>query len=788
MKSRVLSLFVLCIIAFMFAACGDDPFAKEPSRPALALLSLTIQPIEMQNDVPVDKPGVEPLVADFYKYNSKTETNELIQPVIEEDWDDIFYNLTEADSREVWFLLDEHVQTARVIATATTGSRIQWGIGNSGQRPSRFTSPGEPLTFGDNDFIYIMVSTRDEQFRSYYRFHARLASPVTLLSNLVINENRKGTYPDWIQPADSWDKTETDEEGNEKYEGSISITLAEGTNGCTVAPTKFDANSSLMYAVAKDGIAPSFGSGDHLSFADQDLLYVKVVAQNTVDESFYRFRVNVGRITTIAKLKFDTFEVGRLGVPLDDWGGVVSGLFATADQPGVGFSIDIELDDHDGNFEFGKIDSKTEPLVNVQFDNPNKIWFDNKHELAIKVTSATMQTGVPVVTMYYKIQVDLLAALIKKQPKSAVYYIDSSTLPTPYYGPIASDSRSYIDVADQYNFPVTPAVVPLSVELDRAGTFTYQWYTANSWYGGYGFDEIGKIVGEDGCHVGVAPWSKYHPSTERGGFDEKNNVSLHNGGNQFYRLPISNEDATMIPASEGGTSATYAPPVDLSRRPFLAGYSNQSQYYWVVITDDNGYEVTSERCVVITEWNEVWDLGRPTGNKVNKKHYIVNLNDIVPAGQEGIHLPPMNTNPFTFKREKYDIPITFPADFDIMDYSVCTAQAKFFFKDGTPWIQNWTQGDIYFNENSVQMVGFYNLTNNNATLGLAGDSKDPQGADLLVTPDTVVIAPAGEKPVDEKPPFEADGVTPININDAQGWFCAFIELVELRFEGPARPR
>jgi len=209
----------------------------------------------------------------------------------------------------------------------------------------------------------------------------------------------------------------------------------------------------------------------------------------------------------------------------------------------------------------------------------------------------------------------------------------------------------------------------------------------------------------------------------------------------------------------------------------------------VVVTDrSNGRTVTSERAVVVTEWGEVWDLGRPTGTKVDKKHYIVDLHNIVPKGQVGIHGSPLNPTPFTFKREKYAIPLTFPADFDIMNYKVCTAQARFFFKDGTPWIQNWTQGDLYFNQGGVQQVGYYNLTNNNGTLGLAGDSKEPQGADLLVTPDEVVIAPAGEKPVDLKPPFEDDGVTPVNTNDAQGWFCAYIELVELRFEGPKRER
>ena len=772
-------VFALCFIACLLISCADP--VKTEQRPPIALLSLKIQPIEMINGMPENRPNVAAMVVD-----------RIPAPIIETDWDDSYFNLSEADAEQLWFLLDAHVETARVVATATGDCRIQWGVGNSGKRPARFSGTGEPFTFGDNDFIYIMVSTRDEKYRSYYRIQARLASPVKLLSNLSIGEigydhegkeivinPRKAEYPDWIQPDDS-------------IEGEISITLGEATDSkIVVVPAKFDVNSTLEYST--DGV--SFTSNNNLSFNDNDVLYVKVIAQNQNDENIYKFRVSVGHIVTIAKLEMDTFEVSRMGVPSlvlgnheDAFDAAVPGSFGTADQPAAGFSVRITLEDKDGDYEFGLLTNDSSGIDDVDWKGSNstdKIIFNNKDKLAIKVNSATKNGIEPVTCMYYKIQVDLLAALINKQPQSAVYYIDSSSLPKPYYGPITSDPRSYIDVAGDYDFPVTPAVADLSVELDRTGTFTYQWYTANSWYGGYGFDEIGKIVGEDDCHVGIEPYSKYHPSTERGGFDEKNNVSLHNGGNQFYRLPISNEDAIIIPE---GTGATYRPPVDLSRRPFLAGYSNQSQYYWVVITDEMGYQVTSERCVVITEWNEVWDLGRPTGTKVDKKHYIVDLHTIVPANQEGIHGSPMNPVPFTYKREKYIIPMTFPADFDIMDYSVCTAQARFYFRDGTPWIQNWTQGDLYFNENGVQQVGFYNLTNNNATLGLAGDSKEPQGADLLVTPDAVVIAPAGEKPVDEKPPFEADGVTPININDAQGWFNAYIELVELRFEGPARQR
>jgi len=771
MKRRILTILALCAISLVLATCGD-PVAQVDNRPVIELLSLTVQPIIMVNNAPVDRPGVKPLVADFYKKNSKTDEMEIIKPIIETDWDNNFYNISEGDSRDLWFLLDAHVETARIIATATDGCRIQWGIGNSGQRPARFTGLGEPLTFGDNDFIYIVVSTRDDQFRNYYRFQTRLASEVKLISGFVINGSgtRKAEYINWLDPTDTWN------DPNAKT-GNISITLAEGRDGCEMVPTFNDDNSTFQYAVANDGETPVFKTDKILKCNDQQLLYVKVIAQNTIDESVYKFRVNVGHIVSIAKLELDTFEVGRLGVPNEgDWEKVVSGSFETADQPAPGFSVKITLEDAEGDYQFGKLE-KGKTINDVDFSNPNKIVFDNKDEVAIKILSATKNGSAPATEQYYKLRVDLLPALIKTHPKSTVYYIERNDKLTQYY----------VDTVPATPYPIKDidgkamsAATPLSVELDRSGSYTYQWYTANSWYGGYGFDKTGRIVGEPGFTIDA-----YHPNTDRGGFDEKNNVSLHNGGNQFYRLITTGDP---IPESEGGKGATYTPKIDLSKRPFLAGYSNQSQYYWVEVTDSSGKKVTSKRAVVVTEWGEVWDLGKPTGTKVDKKHYIVDLTKVVPEKEVGIHAPSLNSAPFTKKREKYKIPITFPAGFDIMDYKICTAQAQFFFKDGTPWIQNWTQGDLYFNKDGDQQVGYYNLTNNNAAYGLAGDSKEPQGADLTVTPDEVVTAPAGEKPVDEKPPFEADGVTPVNNGDAQGWFCAYIDLVELRFEGPKRER
>jgi hypothetical protein len=806
MKLRLLSICtILLVIIFSIGLsnCGDNEPWVDPTRPVTNLLSLTIQPIDFDaSNKPINRPDVTALTVE-----------KIPEPINEDEWDDVFFNLTEADSEELWFLLEEHTETARIIAQVSPGCTVQWGIGTSGTRPARFSNPGEPLPFGKDDFIYIRVATRDEQYRHYYRIYARMASPVTLLELVTVSgrETRLRYDSGFDNIEKFWDDADF---------MPISIAVNEATMA-DILTTKMDDNSSVSFAVIRnytggdpmatltfpyemDNIIYLFDpevEADVPHYAakvplqDNDILVARVTAQNTLDKNYYKFRVHVGRIANISTLKLVTpsqsFEILSMGIPNEEWEEVLSGSFGTADQPVAGFSIEIELEDEVATFEFVQIDDKDVPLPVFDGIPGGSMWFPNKSELAIKVESATKISGAPAITLYYKIRVDLLAAVILQQPKSAVYYIESHTYPTVEVlyefqdttqpgNPTVTITNNRILIDAVGTRTLDRAIEPLEAKLDRplVGA-TYQWYTANSWYGGYGFDKEGRIRGDDGFIQDL-----YHPATGRGGLDEKNNVSFHNGGNQFYRLPIGYPlDNPLYPGTPipGATGATYIPTIDARNRPFIAGYSNQSQYYWVVITDTNGYQVQSERAVIIAEWGEVFDMGEPLGIKVNKKHHIVDLNN-------DLGMPKRNVVPFTFHRQQYVIPLTLPADFDIADYTMAVCQAIFYLRDGRTWIQNWTQGDVYFNVDGVRIVGYYNLTNNNATLGLSGDSRDPQGASLWQTPTDIVIAPAGEKPPNLLPPFNSDGITPTPTGDAQGWFTAFIEIVELRFEGPARER
>ena len=827
MKLRYISIITILIVcAFTFLSCTDNLVSS--IVPSTNLLSLKIQPISLDsNNKPIDRPGVDAL---------EITAEEIPEPVVKDDWDDTYFNLTDTDYEELWFLLDEHVEIARLVANVSPGCIVQWGVGTSGTRPAVFGNPSEPMRFQNDDFLYIKVSTRNGHFYNHYRIHTRLASPVVLLSVITISGRVSNIAYD--AGRENWDDAKT-----QAKDLPLSIAKKEGTN-TEILVSKMDDNSTVEYATLKGDY--SSVSVDSLNFLyketenitvynpetkedeiqkgaviplieDQDFLIVKVVSQNKEVNNFYKFRVSVGRMATIAKLEYEALEVLSLGVPNNNWSGVVSGNLGTPNQPDAGYTIKITLADTDATCSFVKITQKTSPLPDFPGSPAERIKFEDKEELAIRVKSFAAKDED---TLYYKIRLDWFAAGILEQPKSAVYNV------TSYNYPVTSILYEYMDRSDDDSHSVPalktdtdkwrPAelqrdhilagaagtrtldrpIEPLTVKLDRTiANASYQWYTANSWYGCYGFDKDGRLRGHAAGMLGASDpgfqEDDYHPMTDRGGLDEKNNVAYHNGGNMYYRIPIGYPfDNPIYPgdAIPGATNATYTPEIDSRHRPIIASYTNQSQYYWVVVTDNaTGRVIQSERAIIIAEWGEEFDNGKPTGNKITKKHHIVDLNN-------DLGLPKKNVKPFEFFREEYLIPITFPPGFDIMDYTTCVAQAVFYLADGRVWIQNWTQADINFHSIDSEtglpkkIVGYYNLTSDNATKGLAGGSNNPAGAVLDVNPTHVGIAVAGEKGPTNMPPFLSDGITPDpgNYDSAQAWFCAYIELVELRFEGPSR--
>jgi len=783
---------------------------------AAALLTTTCESYDIPKEIELELLSVR--IGDL-------EVSGIPQAISSEFWDDEEYEVGGAESGIVYVTM-KGTENKRITATATPGATIQWGMAKGANRPYYFRDLRDIATFDIDDSFYFKVE--DDTGAKYYRFYANYASAVKELVNVTI----AGRDPDKIpQPAASLE-TLASSLNSATYRGQIGITLGDSKAKARVEAEPQDATATIRYARAEsrnhamtltldDFITAEktirIDAGDRetpvavgsMQFTDEEFLLVEVTSQYG-GQNYYGFRIDAGRMATIANLRFDSQMVAGKGVPHGVWGTVTPGSFASADQKDAGFRVSITLDDPRGSYEFVKVASITasQPAAN-QFDAAKgfdaPISFAHNEALAVRVHSAS---GYEQDNMYYIVRVELLAANFRKHPQSDYYYYyDAATTvgngasandgPINWYkyarlgdhvadGNIVDvENKIVIDKNDAKFKNVT--VKPLKFTLDRnmpAGT-RYQWYEANSWYGGYGFDKDGNILYyPEGADNPLKETGFTSDAYHQDHFDEKANVSLHNGGNQFYNMPnpgrmISGASGTF---SGNGSDISYTP--DIAKRPFIANYTNETHYYWVEITvgtGANAQRVVSKRAAIVSERD-------PT-----KKHHIVNLNAYM-DGSVGLQGNPRNTNPFAYKREKRIVPITFPGGFNVKDYSVAIVQATFYLGDGKEWIQNWTQGDFGFEKDGEGLVLFYNLTNNNASYGLGSDSKEPLGASLDVTPSHIVVKPAGEKPPKQSPPFSGtetlpNGTTrpkPQNINDAQGWFTPFIEIVELRFEGPKR--
>ena len=752
-------------------------------------------------------------------------------PVPGENWDDEEYEVATADSGTV-IVKDTYSENKRITATASKGT-VKWGVGGIDSRPGRFRDLREPAEFGLDDFVYLQLS--DGESSLYYRFYPYYPSPVRELASITIagrdpNEITLDNEEDPSKPIKARVARPTASlqtlsgliAGSQNYRGQIDITRGEATAGSRVAAAPQDGRSKIRYAIAVNPAAA--GRGEYtefvdaekaidldeqskeitvgestLTFADNNVLVVEVTAQNEEDQYFYGFVVTAGRMAVIANLTLDGEIVVGKGVQDNAWATVAPGGFATADQGDNGLTIGIQLEDPDGTYEYALI-TNTANADGQTYGTASAIKFNNGQSLAIRVRSARNN---PNDLRYYKIAITLLAANIIQQPKSAAYSVESHEYVTAEAPGEEHHGRLLVDDPANAGKSITlsPATIePLSVVLDRDLTgATYTWYTANSWYGGYGFDREGRIGGDPGDIV-----DDYHPNAD--GRDEKGNISLHNGGNQFYRLPypgyeIEGAGGTVSAGQISGdkTTITYTPTISAKNRPFITGFTNQTQYYYVVV-EKGGQKATSKRAAIVTEWNQAFGDGIPgaklTGD-AKKKHYIVDLYaamDTPARTAEGLQDNPQNVAPFKAGNhgDQYYIPMKFPDGFNVKDYSIVTCQAIFYLADGKVWIQNWTQGDFGFADAAKEkLVLWYNVTNDNATRGLSGSGNDPSGSGLDETPAYLLIQPAGTKPLKQLPPFKATTDAwgrpePQANNDAQGWFTPYIEIVELRFEGPAR--
>jgi hypothetical protein len=753
MKSKIKWVFILMsvFLAFPLLTCVNDPITLGTEAGLRALWVGNIQvPIEADLD-----------------------------PIDANQWENELFNMNGADFGRAIFNRDTDLYRARIRATVSRGAQVQWGLGMRSTRPPEFIDTRVPITFESDEYIYIKVVSQDGLAINYYRFYTKLLSWATDLAEIAIKVIP--VNPDAIESFRVGKAGSPGSTYDEAGEAIMNVTTAESQNAAIIATT-YDPNATVQYASVTGDGAPTFQSATlPISFADQDFLYVKVTAENGVDSDIYKYRVNVGRMATINKLFFGYTKEGEptleeifgKGLPNADWAKVSAGDYATADSPGDGYGITIEADDPDASIEYVRVNNKDVDLPAFAHTpaNPSKIAFvDDGQVLGIKLTS--LNAGV---VLYYKVKVGLLPANIKKHPKSAWYYKG------------------------------TPAA-PLTVELDReVPGAIYQWYEADSWYG---------IYGRHGYEL-----------------DEKDNVSTVNGGpSQYFFLVQPDEEGMDNPIYDqyepkpvqhkseyfawsytgaGANTDTITPRTDWNDVPiviatgkqpvkpvepdvnFFTGSTSEIRYYWVKITNPaTGLSVVSDRALILTETDP------------GMRHFIFDLSVLPKKNTVPFSVGSKDEDPF-YGKDPYKIDLKdymandpIAKDLDPNEYMICVAHAQYFLPDGRPWTQNWTHADIHFGYDPGSDKGTLtwwqnNMGANGGAIGLQTPHSASGG--LTQKPDWVGFRPSGTNMniPQEWPPgsgllpngiwqMNAPG-TPYPCDVAQGYFCGFVEILELRF-------
>jgi hypothetical protein len=755
MKSKtkwVLTPVLAISLIFALSACVNQDVKTLGRGTDLLSLSIGDTPVKLVDDPATEMKEGKP------------------DPINTNEWERDDFVLYGADFGWIAFKESKDLVLQRVRATVSKGALAEWGVGTRATRPGYFSDNRVPMSFESDEYIYIKVTSEDKEVVSYYRFYTKLLSTVNELASIATG--KRIAKAEGV-PAGTWDEAQED---------VFSITTDEATNA-EIEATTFDPNATVQFAgVTGDTTDPTASfqpSSVRITLADQDLLYVKVTAENTVDSAFYKFRVNVGRMATIERLFFKdeavTYEeespngdeIFGKGLASGTWASVGPGSYETADPAPAGYVITINPDDPDATYEYARIEDTGAPAPATFTYNkttPGKVGFtDSGQALAIKVTAKNKDNAGKDIVMYYKIKVDLLAAKIKTHPKSAWYMRGA------------------------------PAVA-LTVELDRPGNFEYQWYEADSLYGFYG---------RHGMDL-----------------DEKNNVSFVNGGPSMYFYLVE-PDSTDTNSNEiwawslpGETTDSYTPATDWEdvfpietvpgseKKPvpiphtshqinFVTGSTSEVRYYWVKVTNpQNGRFVISERAVILTETD-------PTMN-----HFIFDLSV----------LPNKNIIPFTTKKndpyygdDPYKIDLKAymkDLNLDPSKFEICVAQAQYFLPDGRAWTQNWTHGDLHFGYDEGSTKGALtwwhnNLGANSGAIPLQSPHSSQGG--LSEKPDWVGFKPSGDPDKDiprnyatssnGQPTADTTGGLPKGTYSgsaypaevAQGYFCGFSKLMELRF-------
>ena len=313
-KAGIAIAAVLFVLAF--AGCPQDSTSNSQ-----ALVSgITVAGITLDS---VPSPITE---ADWYNYETSLES------------------LGPAFTKIVYFQDRAVLDNAAINVTASSGAAVAYGTEFGSQRPDEFPyKANDRISLSHNEYLYIRVTSEDGKTINHYRLNIQVLSDSTLLQTVTVG----GVTAGYGTSASAWDQVEAP--------GVLSLSNTEKANAQIVA-VPFNSGATIKYAKVTGGGEPGFSYADTFSFEDDDIIYIEVTAQNTVNVSYYKIVVEIGRDATLRSLAVGSTEqdsVTYLGRPSSTWDvpSADIGRYQTDPQPIDGPGLEIVAVPNDGEAE-----------------------------------------------------------------------------------------------------------------------------------------------------------------------------------------------------------------------------------------------------------------------------------------------------------------------------------------------------------------------------------------------------------------------------------------------------
>ena len=353
-------VIVFTLVAGLVISCGDVPEGTDAK-----LTSITIAGIKAEN-IPT--------------------------AITRSDWNSgEFY-----DQEYTETILLKESENVKISVVISDGAKAAYGLGDGYDKPETFSSSSTLDNVTGGQAIYVRVTSGDGKTVNYYRFSIMMKSSNAQLSTLTV----AGMSAQPGTPAATWNGV--------TVAGLLSLSNSKKENAIVVGAPIIKAATVEYALVTTAGGEPGFSATDTYTFADGNILYVKVTAENGVNINYYKIEVQIGRDATLASVKIGTAEADSLGTPqtawgTGNWGNSTSPRRGTCQadgkMPDEGFTVEITSTDEEATVVWARTPPRGSASATVTYPEPTT--YDGKSpwqfptdasDLTIKVTSANGAT------------------------------------------------------------------------------------------------------------------------------------------------------------------------------------------------------------------------------------------------------------------------------------------------------------------------------------------------------------------------------------------------------------